>query len=67
MTATGIVNWLNIFENTNNYKCYFLRNTIPLGMLDHCKWPSEIMTVPLKYMAAGAPLKLQYALNRNVY
>ena len=23
------------------------------------------MTVPLKYMAASAPFKLQYALNRN--
>ena len=28
--------------------------------------PPEIMTVPLKYMAASAPLKLQYALNRNI-
>ena len=27
---------------------------------------SEIMVVPLKCMAACAPLKLQYALNRNI-
>ena len=29
-------------------------------------WPPEIMTVPLKCMAASAPLDLQYALNRNI-
>ena len=28
--------------------------------LDHSKWPPEIMTAPLKYMAVSAPLKLQY-------
>ena len=32
-------------------------NTIPLKILDHCKWPPEIMTVPLKCMPASAPLK----------
>ena len=35
-------------------------------MLNQCKCLLEIVTVPLKYMAASAPLKLQYALNRNI-
>ena len=31
-----------------------------------CKWLPEIMAVPLKCIAACAPLKLQYALSRNI-
>ena len=65
MTATRMANKLNIFENRDDCKCFFQRNTVPLIILDHCKWHSEIMTVPLKYMAASASLKLQYSLNRN--
>ena len=34
-----------------------------MKILDHCKWPLEIMKVPLEYMAASAPLKWQYALS----
>ena len=30
------------------------------------KWPPIIMTVPLKYMAASVPLKLQYVVNSNI-
>ena len=60
------VNWLNIFKNKYDCKCLFQRNTIPLKMQDCCMWPSEIMTVPPKYMDASAPLKLQYVLNRNI-
>ena len=41
----------------------FQKKTVPLKILDHCQWLSEIMTVPLKFMAASAPLKLQYAIN----
>ena len=32
------------------------RNTVPLKIPGHFKWPPEIMTVPLKCMAASAPL-----------
>ena len=32
------------------------KNIVPLKILDHCKWPPEMM-VPLKCMAASAPLK----------
>ena len=46
--------------------CLFQRKRVPLKILDHCKWPSEIMTVPWKCMAASALLKLQYALNRDI-
>ena len=38
---------------TDDYKCLFQRKTVPLKILDHCKWPPEIMTVPLKCMAAS--------------
>ena len=57
MTATGIANQLNTFEKRDDCKCLFQRNTVPMEILDHCKWPPEIMTVPLKWMAASAPLK----------
>ena len=33
------------------------KETVLLKILDHCKRPPEIMTVPLKCMAASAPLK----------
>ena len=33
------------------------RNTAPLKILDHCKWPPETMTAPLKCAAASALLK----------
>ena len=46
--------------------CLFQGNTVPLKILDHCKWLSEIMTVPLKCMAASALLKLIYVLNRDI-
>ena len=39
---------------------------VPLKILDHGKWPSEIMTLPLKWMASSAPLKQEYALNRSI-
>ena len=29
----------------------------PSKILDHCKWPPEIMMVPLNYKAASATLK----------
>ena len=32
-----------------------LKETVPLKILDHCKWPPKIMVVPLKCMAASAP------------
>ena len=35
----------------------FLKETVPLKILDHCKWPPEKMMVQLKCMAASAPLK----------
>ena len=35
----------------------FLKETVPLKILDHCKWPPEKMMVQLKFMAASAPLK----------
>ena len=60
-----MLNELNIFENRDDRKCLFQRNTA-LKIQDHCKRPPEIMTLPLKYMASSAPLKLQYALNRNI-
>ena len=33
------------------------KNTVPLKILDHCKWPPEIMMVSLKCMAASASLE----------
>ena len=47
-------------------KCLFQRKTVPLKMQNHCKWPPKIMMLPLKYIVASAPLKLQYALNRYI-
>ena len=66
MTATGMANELNILENRDDFKCLFQRNTVPLKILDRCKWPPEVITVSFKYMAASALLKLQYPLNRNI-
>ena len=34
-----------------------LKETVPSKILDHCKWPPEIMMVSLKCMAASATLK----------
>ena len=42
------------------------KERVPLKILYHRKWPTEIMMILLKRMAASAPFKLQYALNRNV-
>ena len=66
MATTGIANYINTFEKRDDYKCLFQINTVLLKILDHCKRPPEIMTVPLKCMAASAPLKQQYALNKNI-
>ena len=51
--------WINSIpmKKTDDGKCLFKRNTVPLKMLDQCKWPPEIMVVPLKCMAASATLK----------
>ena len=57
MTATGLANSLNTFENRNNCKCLFKRNRVPLKILDHCKWSPKIMVVALKCMAVSVPLK----------
>ena len=65
MATTGIANYINTFEKRDDYKCLFQINTVLLKILDHCKRPPEIMTVPLKCMAASAPLKQQYALNKK--
>ena len=56
-----------IFENRDDYKCLFLRKTVPLKILIPCKWLPEIMAVPLKCMTAYVSLKLEYALNRNIF
>ena len=39
-----------------------LKEAVPLKILDHCKWPPEIMVVPLKCMAANASLKQKSAV-----
>ena len=53
MAATGdeLTQYL---ENRDDRKCLFQRKTAPLKILDHCKWPPEIMT----------EMKLQYALHK---
>ena len=66
MTATGMANELNIFENIDDCKCFFQRNTLCWKILNHRKWPPEIKTVTLKYITGSFRLKLQYALNRNI-
>ena len=43
-----------------------LKETVPLKILDHCKWPPEIMMVPLKCMTASATLKKKSSLNKNI-
>ena len=48
-------------------KCLFQRNTVSLKILGHCKTPPEIIMVPLKYIAASAPLKKQYVINRDIF
>ena len=57
MAATGLVNQLNTFENRDDCKYLFERNTVPLKILSHRKWPSQIMVVPLKSTAASVQLK----------
>ena len=44
-----------------------LKETVPLEILNHCKFLPEIMMAPLKSMAASAFLKYKSALNRNIY
>ena len=43
----------------------FQRNTVPLKILDHCKWLPEIMTVLLKCMAASAPFEITIRLKEK--
>ena len=62
-----MMNSLNIFENRDDCKSLFQRKTLTLKILDRCIWPPEIMIVLVKCTAASAPLKYQYALNRNKY
>ena len=45
---------------------YFKETQHLWKILDHCKWPPEIMAVRRKYLAASALLKLQYPLNRSI-
>ena len=33
------------FKKGNYFKCLFQRNTVLLKILDHHKWPPEVMTV----------------------
>ena len=42
-------------KKRDGYKYLFQRYTVPFKKLDHCKWPTEL--IPLKFMAASAPLK----------
>ena len=58
MATTGaVVNKLNIYEKRDDSEGFFKRNTVPLKMLGHCKWPTETMIVPFRCMAASATLK----------
>ena len=58
MAATGLVCKLTLYlQKRDNCKCLFKRNTVLLKILDHCKWPTEIMVVQFKCMIASAPLK----------
>ena len=57
IAATGVADQPNTFEKRDDCKCLFQRNTVPLKILGHCKKFPEIMMVPLKCMAASAPLK----------
>ena len=63
-------NWrqltLHLWKQRWLYKCLFQRKIVPLEILGPWKCLPKIMVVPLKCMAACAPLKLQYALNRNI-
>ena len=54
MTPNGIVNYINTFVKRAGCKSFF---KVPSKTMYYCKWPPEIMMVPLKYMAASAPLK----------
>ena len=44
-------------RSDDDCRCLFKKNTVPLKILDHCKWPPEMMMVSLKCMAASAPLE----------
>ena len=57
MAATGLVNQLSTYEKRDDCKCLFKRKTVPLKILDPCKWSPKMMIVPLKCMAASATLK----------
>ena len=50
---TGLAIRLNTFGKRDE-AC---RYTLPLKILDHCNGPPEIMMLPLKCMAASAPLE----------
>ena len=51
------IRWLNTSEKSDDCKCLSQRNTVPLKILDHSKWPPEIMMVRHKCMAESTPLK----------
>ena len=69
--SSSIPLWINSIpltsENRNDCKCLFKRNTVPLKIQDHCKWPPKIMVVPLKCMAISVSLKQKYASNGNIF
>ena len=55
---TGLANQLSTFEERDDQCCLFKKkDTVPLKILHHCNGPPEIMKVPLKCMAASAPLE----------
>ena len=45
------------FKKRNYFKCLFQRNTVLLKIIDHHKWPPEVMAVQHKCMGASASLK----------
>ena len=58
MAATRMKNYNSVsLKRGMDCKCLFQRNTVPLKELGHYKWPPEKIMVPLKCMAASAPLK----------
>ena len=57
ITAAEIANQLNNFEERSDCKFLFQRNPVPLKILDHSIWHSEIMTAPLKCTSTSFHLK----------
>ena len=57
MAATALrINSIPLKKEMTASAC-LKKNTVPLKILDHCKWPPKIMMVPLKCMPASVPLK----------